>query len=530
LELVEDILYKTDYSIHTDMPHRLSIAEDGGVLTMAAIDVGSNAIRMAVGRANSAGGIDLLESTRLPIRLGQDAFISGQISEPTMQATVDAFLHFRIVAGNFGVNQIRAVATSAMREAENSQLLIERIAREAGIELEVISAEEEGRLIQQAVKHSINLTGKRAVLIDIGGGSVEVTMTRGDDILAFSSYPIGTVRLLQRLSANGNLPGPRLLQEYAETTRRQIDRELNRQAVDLCIGTGGNVEEIGNLRRKLFGRKTAGLITQSELKALIDILSEMTVDERIKKLDLRPDRADVILPAAMVLYMIAREARVLKIRIPGVGLKDGILWDIQSRTIRQPLSHREEVLRAAIHLGQQYQFDSDHGKQVARLAVSLFDQTMALHGMDEDDRLILEVASLVHDIGHFINTIDHDRHGYYIIKNSSLFGLDPLQQDILANIIRYHRKGMPSSQDESIKDLPAYARVKVTRLTSILRLADALEVGHSARVSKVRMVPGQYNWKLRFLGKNEMTLEKWALEKRKTLFQDVFNITLAITD
>jgi exopolyphosphatase/guanosine-5'-triphosphate,3'-diphosphate pyrophosphatase len=498
-------------------------------MNFAAIDVGSNAIRMVVGRSSGPGELENLESTRLPIRLGKDAFTSGQLSETSMQSALDAFVRFRTIADQFEVDQIRAVGTSALREAGNADLLIDRIARTTNIQLEVISNEEEARLIHLAVSKVVKFEEKNAVLIDIGGGSVEVTLAKGDDILSSESYPMGTVRLLQRLGANGNIPSAKLLREYADSARKRIDHELGGRKVEICIGTGGNIEEMGNLRKKLFKGESDDVITSDEIKSLIDVLSDLSVDERIKRLDLRTDRADVILPAAMVLHMIVREAKIKEVRIPGVGLKDGVLWDMLPMALGPRLSHRDQVLNAAMHLGEKYLFDAEHARHVSRLAGRIFDQTLSLHGLNENDRLLLETAALLHDIGHFVNTIDHDQHGFYIFMNSPFIGLEASRKEMVANLIRYHRKTDPSTKDESFKSLSGKDRMTVIKICALLRLADGLEISHTGRLSDVVIEKDEQGWRMLLQGEGELMLEKWSFEKRKGLFQDVFGISLEIS-
>ena len=499
--------------------------------TIAAIDVGSNAIRMVVGRVNSAQDkIESIDNTRIPVRLGQDVFSIGHIGEPSMQAALDAFLRFRQIADQFEVKQIRAIATSAMREAENSDFLIDRVVQQTGIRVEVISGEEEARLVHLAVRQAINLRHKKAVLIDIGGGSIEVAISRDDKLISTESYDMGTVRLLRNLDDSTHKSFHTLLQEYTESVRRRIKRELGKLKLDLCIGTGGNIEEMGNLRKRLFKRDTNDLITVSELESLDEKLSEMSVNQRIKKLGLKPDRADVILPATIVLHMITREAHIKEIQIPHVGLKDGVLWDMLPLTVGPHLPSREQIWTSATHLGQKYQFDGEHGAQVAKNARSLFNQTLSLHNLDEEDRLLLEVASLLHDIGHFIDTLDHDKHGYYILKNSPLIGLDERQQDIVANVVRYHRKTVPTNQDEHFKALAQKDRLIVTKLCALLRLADAIDVSHTGRIGKVTMRKMKGNWQLILHGEGNLLLEKWALGKRKLLFEEVFGTRLDILD
>ncbi|WKZ37681.1 MAG: Ppx/GppA phosphatase family protein [Anaerolineales bacterium] len=498
--------------------------------TIAAIDVGSNAMRLVVGRLGYHDKLETLENLRLPVRLGQDAFSQGSIGEQTAQQMLDAFIRFRKVADDFGVERIRAVATSAMREAENNDLLCDRIAQTTGIGIEVISGEEEARLIHLAVAHAINLKNKYSILIDIGGGSVEVTLSKGDTILSTESYNMGTVRLLQKLSKKpSNVPFDELVREYAAATRRRIRREIGDEKIDLCAGTGGNIEEMGVLRKKLFKRNSDQAITLDELGYLIEELSRLTVKQRMRRFKLKPDRADVILPASIVLKIIAQEARVKEVKIPNVGLKDGILLDLAHSLSKasQP-SPREQVWTSAVRLGEKYQFDAEHGELVARLAGSLFEQTHPLHNLDPEDKLLLEVAALLHDIGHFIGTLDHDRHAYYIMQANPLIGLTEREQAIVANMMRYHRKSMPGAQDENFCALDSADRLAVIKLTVLLRLADAMDVSHTRRVKNVTMKGSRKKWFLKLEGENGLSLENWALAKRRAMFQNVFGMKLVI--
>jgi len=498
---------------------------------IAAVDVGSNAIRMMVSRLNTSGVLETLENLRLPVRLGQDAFTSGQFSEQTMQMAVDAFLRFRKVAEVFEVAQTRAVATSAMRETANSDLLIDRIARETGFNIEIISGQEEARLIHLAVTRAVNLKGKRSVLIDIGGGSVEVTLSDGENILSTESYGMGTVRLLRKLeTAEGKkLPFNRLVREYAQSARRHIDRDIGAEKVDACLGTGGNVEEMGKLRKRLCKREREDVIGLDDLEWLVEKLGEISVEERIKKYDLRPDRADVILPAAVVLHMIARETGVKEILIPGVGLKDGVLIEMAPLAMGPSLPRRDQAQASAEQMGRKYAYDAEHGAFTARMSARLFNQTLSLHHLTEKECLLLEIAAMLHDIGHFINTLEHDKHGYYLLCHHTLIGLTQAEQAVVANIVRYHRKTPPTAGDETLKLLPPKDRLTVIKLCALLRLADALDTSHTARVRAASLEQrAGGGWQLKLLGEGDFMLEKWTLEKRKLLFQDVFGVKLEV--
>jgi exopolyphosphatase/guanosine-5'-triphosphate,3'-diphosphate pyrophosphatase len=507
---------------------------------IAAIDAGSNALRMVVGNINEAWQVEPIENIRLPVRLGQDVFASGSLREKTIQQATDAFLHFQHVAQDLGVEKIRAIGTSALREAANSDILLNRIYRTSGIEIEIISGSEEARLIQLAVVNVLSLKGKRAVLIDIGGGSVEVTISENQNIISTQSYNLGTVRLLQKLDgakesgsslADSKRPFSLLVREYAEAARRRIDRQIGNAHVDICVGTGGNVEELGRLRQKIFKQPNDKLIKLSELQDLIEEFTGMTVKERIRKFKLRPDRADVILPAAIVLQLIAHEANVRQVTIPHVGLKDGLLLEMADSLkhgVHAP--HREQVWESALRLGKKYQFDAVHATLTAKLAKQLFDQTRPLHDLGDEERLLLEVAALLHDIGHFINTIDHDKHGYYILKANRLIGLNEQQQELVASLVRYHRKSFPSLDDSNFKALPQKDRIRVSKLSALISLADGMDVSHTNHVTNAILTEKKKYWQLSMQGKGDLMLEKWALDKRRVLFEEIFGVQLEIMD
>ena len=498
------------------------------MVNISAIDVGSNAMRMVVGEVDETWQVRPIENIRLPVRLGQDVFDRGYLEEKTIQQTEEVFLRFRQMAENHNIHQLRAVATSAAREAANSDLLVDRVFRTSGIELEIISGEEEARLIHAAVAHVLNLKNKRTLLIDIGGGSVEVTLSSGRNIISTDSYDMGTVRLLQKLNGSKSKhPLGDLVREYVEAARYRIEQDLGDRKIQICAGTGGNVEEIGRLRQKLFKAESDHFITLEELEKLIERLERMTYEQRMNKLKLRADRADVILPASIVLHLIAREAGVKQIMIPNVGLKDGILLDIAeelSKSLRP--RRREQAWESALHMGRKYQFNEKHALLTSRLAARLFEQSRSLHTLEDDNLLLLEIGALLHDIGHFINTADHEKHGAYLLSASPLIGLNQREQDIIANLVRYHRRQLPSTKDENFKSLPQKDRLIVTKLSVLLRLADSLDISHMENVNDVTLKEAGSLWKIKVSGKKDQLLMKWAFDKRKSQFREVFGVSL----
>jgi exopolyphosphatase/guanosine-5'-triphosphate,3'-diphosphate pyrophosphatase len=495
----------------------------------AAIDVGSNAIRMLVSRLEADGKLDTLENIRLPIRLGQDAFTSGLFSERTMQMAVEAFVRFRQVAGLFEVQRIKAVATSAMRESSNRDILIDRILQETGIQVEVISGEDEARLVHLAVKHAIDIHDKTALIIDIGGGSIEVLLTHGDSIISTESFDMGTVRMLSKLNSHAAdaLPLTGLIREYTATAHRYLEQEIGDTKIQLCAGTGGNLEELGRLRKRVLNKHRTDLVTRSDLTYFGELFTTMSYDDRIEKLGLNPDRADVILPAVIVLEMILAEAKINEILIPGVGLKDGVLLDMLPLPTEPKLPRRLQVLASVQQMGRKYAYDARHADNTAFLATRLFDQTLSLHHLTENERLILEAAAMLHDIGHFINTIDHDQHGYYLLMNHPLIGMTPGEQEMVANLVLVHRMQTLMGLEEGLASRSQKDRVILSKLSAILHIADALDTSHQERVQDITIEqrsPGV--WHLFLQTTSESLLEKWALIKRKLLFEEVFGVTL----
>lgn len=499
------------------------------MLNISAIDVGSNAMRMVVGEVDEFWRVSTIENVRLPVRLGQDVFSNGYLEEKTIQQTEEAFLRFKHMAESFNIQHLRAVATSAAREARNSDLLLDRVFRTSGIEIKIISGEEEARLIHSAVAHVLDLKNKRTLLIDIGGGSIEVTISTGRNIISTDSYNMGTVRLLEKLNGKNKSKHPfgNLVREYVEAARYRIERDLGDEKVQICAGTGGNVEEIGRLRQKLFKAESDRFITLEELEKLIQRLDRMTYEERMRKLKLRPDRADVILPASIVLHLIASEAGVKEITIPNVGLKDGILLDIAedlSKSLRP--RRREQVWESALHMGRKYQFDERHARLTSKLAARLFEQSKPLHNLDDSNLLLLEIGALLHDIGHFINTVDHDKHGHYLLSVNRLIGLSQREQNIVANLVRYHRKQSPSADNGNFKSLPQKDRLIVIKLSALLRLADSMDISHTGNVADITLKETKSGWQIKISGKHDQMLVNWAFEKRKSHFREVFGVNL----
>lgn len=301
---------------------------------IAAIDIGSNGIRMSVARVRKPHDFDVIKTYRASIRLGADVFSTKRIHPETLAQMVNAFTEFQKIAQQYKVNAIRAVATSAMREATNAASCIKHLEETTGLAIETISGIEEAKLIHLAVSHAVHLRGKKTLLMDIGGGSVELSVSRNDSLEKTKSFPLGTVRLLSEFNNSEESPSyftmMRSLLKREPTIESYLKNQVHADGIDQFIGTGGNIEALGKLRKKILYSTNAHEVSCSELDALLLTLMSLSPKERVKQLKLKPYRADVILPAALLLRTVFEHIRPQKILIPFVGLKEGLLHKIST--------------------------------------------------------------------------------------------------------------------------------------------------------------------------------------------------------
>jgi exopolyphosphatase / guanosine-5'-triphosphate,3'-diphosphate pyrophosphatase len=300
-------------------------------LRLASIDIGSNAIRLFVGQKSRSGKITILEDARASVRLGKDAFSAGYIRPVTFQELEDVLLQFRDICDELNVHRIKAVGTSALRDSSNSRKIIEKLKHTTGIKVSVIDGHREAGLLHKAVNHALDLKSKTALLMDMGGGSLEVVLSRRGQISTKNTLPLGTVRLLSKVHAK---PRYEDIAHWVRTPLYRLRHELlgkQQKPVDLLVGTGGNLRAIGKLCFRLGLSRSRNRFQRAHLEILVLKLFQMTLSQRIKRFQLRKDRADVILPAAVVTLEMMRIFEIPEITVPNVGLKNGLFWESMER-------------------------------------------------------------------------------------------------------------------------------------------------------------------------------------------------------
>jgi|GEM_PF-22232 len=505
----------------------------------ASIDIGSNAMRLRIveaDRASLAGAASSswrdLAVQRAPVRLGREVFLTGALTNQAISSATEALRQFREAMDEAKVDQYRAVATSAVREAENAEVLVERAYREVGLHVEVIEGVEEARLVQLAVRRRLGSDQRSALLVDIGGGSTEVTLIEQGENRASQSLPLGTVRLLEAFMETDvpvDTHHAKLVDEYVERVLSELRPELSQARAELLVATGGNTETLLQLCPAAAG---GNLVSLDAVRKLTLELSALPLGERMRRYNLRADRADTLVPAAQILLRVARRSGHTQLMVPGVGLKEGILEELIDKHFSRWNTRVEEdaITKACLRLGRRYQFDEAHGLLVAELSARIFDDLRSLHRLNERHRLLLKAAAILHDIGDFIRYEGHHKHSYYLIEHSDLMGVTPAERMVIANVARYHRKGSPDPNHPNFRDLSREDRSLVRALTSILRLADALDREHLGKVTDVTATVARGRLRLEVHGAPDHELEFWTVQRKSALFREVFALEVEVHD
>ncbi len=504
---------------------------------IAAIDVGTNAMRCLLVEVGEDHEPRVLENVRTPVRLGSHVFLTGQIGESTGDRAVEAFRAFRGMIDRHEVTHIRAVATSAFREASDAGVLRDRIREETGIEIRVISGAEEAHLVRRAIGSALDISRGRTGAVDVGGGSVEILVMKDGDVVRAESFDMGAVRLLEALPGDGETDFFSLLTEYVDAIRARVLTAMGHEPLDFLAATGGSIVTLADLAGdEAIGdpvlREGVRVIPLSRLRKWVRKLAAISFHERIEQFGLREDRADVILPAGVVYLKIGEIFGVDRVYVPDVGLKEGLLLDtIDELARRGALEERRRELRASVlGLGRRYDLDEPHAVRVADLALSLFDQTRDLHALGEAERILLEAAAILHDVGLYVSMSKHHKHSYYLISESDLVGLDRREREMVANVGRYHRKAHPTMKHPSFAALSTEDRSVVERLAAILRAADVLDREHRQKVRAVKVRRGDDEVLLELEAEGDLLLEKWAARRKFHLFETVFGVKLTLAE
>lgn len=499
-------------------------------MRLAAIDIGTNSVHMIVVRVRPDLSFEVVDREKEMVRLGAGGLDGRRLTDSALDAALQALSKFHRLAESHRVDEILAAATSATREAENGAEFLAAVAAKTGIRPRVISGTEEARLIHLAAVYGVDVKRAKAVVIDIGGGSVEITCGGERPQLA-KSFKVGVIRLTERFVKTDPLSERdlrRLVKHIQGETQAHVKAIVN-AGYDRVIGTSGTILSLGTMAaHAMTGEAPEELrnlrVPAKQIRRIREKVTALPLADRLRLPGLEPRRADLVVAGSVLLDTILRQLGADEITLCDLALREGLILDYVHR-------HRGEIARAdrypdvrrrsVVELAERCHYRPEHAAQVARLALSLFDQTRGIHGLTDRERQWLEYAALLHDIGVHISYEKHHRHSYYLIKHGDLRGFDPEEIEVMALIARYHRRATPRKGHPGYSDLPSPRRKAVKVLAACLRLAEGLDRSHAQVLDSVRLDDGGADYRLQLNTVGDTELELWAAGRHVTAFEEV---------
>jgi exopolyphosphatase/guanosine-5'-triphosphate,3'-diphosphate pyrophosphatase len=489
---------------------------------LAAIDVGSNSVHMVVADVSPSGHIQVVDRVKEMVRLGRRTFTTGRLAPGAMDLAVHALGTFARLARVRGVERVRAVATSAVREARNGAAFVRRLRRDTGLMVRVISGPEEARLIFNAARHALGLEGGPHLLVDVGGGSVELVLVQDTRPIWLRSLPLGVARLTERfLGSDPPSRGQiRRLEEHLDRTVGPLMARVRHAGVHRAVGTSGTVNTLVGMARAGRGQDPARLhgatASAKEIARLRARILGTSAATRTDLPGMDAKRVDLMPAAAILVDFLLRRSGASELMACTWALREGLLLDLARTPSKKSLTNARR--RSVEALAAKFAGENAHGQQVARIALAFFDATAKGLGLRRGARELLEYAALLHDVGHAIDHDRHHRHTDYLIRNTELLGFEPEEIEVIAHTARGHRKQSPKATGPELERLSPTRRREVRALSAILRVADGLDRTRFGVVKHVEPVLAHDRLLVRLdTGGADAELELWAAERRAEL-------------
>ena len=508
---------------------------------LAAIDLGTNSFHLLIVQPEETGRtFRVLDHVKETIRLGSGSTDMKHLSEKAMARAIEALKRFKQMAGSYGA-QVRAIGTSALREALNRGQFITQVKAETGIIIEVVSGFEEARLIYLGVLQALPLFNRQSLLFDIGGGSTEFLIGVRRRVLYGNSLKLGAMRLTERFFPDGKFRPSAIKEcrEYVSGMLSPIVREVRKLGYEIAVGSSGTLLTVAGVacekrtRPGGVGVQLNGMVMTRErmFEALEEIISARTIKNVASIPGIDADRADIIVAGAIVLEQIFKRLRIRQVTLSEASLQEGLAFDTLEKKQKKSSHHYLSDLRrsSVLALAGNFSFEKQHSSHVTVLALRIFDETEGFHGLQPIHRELLEYSALLHDIGLFVSHSQHHRHAYYLIRNSELLGFTENEKAIMANVARYHRKSHPKLKHEGFAELSPEDRDAVARLASLLRIADGLDRSHTSAVRdlSVRKKADRMVFRLKPRRNASVGLEIWGAERKKQLFEETFKMKVS---
>jgi exopolyphosphatase/guanosine-5'-triphosphate,3'-diphosphate pyrophosphatase len=499
---------------------------------LAAIDIGTNSIRCIVVEVDQQGRYTVLDDEKATVRLGENLAASGAITSAAFARAVDAMSRIRKLIDGLKVVEVEAVATSAVRSASNGQELISVLSRELGREIRIISGEEEADLVAISARHNFDMSGKRYMIIDIGGGSVEIMSAVANHVESCYSLELGAVRMTDRFMKSDPVRDTEIakLRSFVRSELKTVFAD-ERPTVQTFIGSGGTITTLASMvmsmRRQTYSTSHGFEVLRSEVVHLLAMLARKEVKALRNIPGLNPDRADIIVAGLVVIDEMMKYFGANMLLVNERGIREGLIISCMKRLhllpeSSTPRSWKESILEFA----RSCHYDEPHSRHVAKVSLSIFDSLAKEFGLKKNDRRLLESAALLHDVGYFISYNSHHKHSHHLIRHAELFGFSPQEREMIALVARYHRKSLPKKKHSEYERLDPKEQQIVSRLGGILRLSDGLDRRRSGLVEVVALKRDGETFAFRLLGTEDISVEIFGGTTKKDLFEKAFGGTV----
>ncbi|MCG8538822.1 MAG: HD domain-containing protein [Clostridia bacterium] len=506
------------------------------VRTVSAIDVGSFNIRMVVAEISEKGEIRILEELRQHTNIGKDTFADGKVSVDTIHEACNILKKFARVMKEYGVKHYRAVTTSGIREANNKVYIIEQIRMRTGLNIDIINSSEERFLTFKAIRSTLQDVKKvreeGVLIVNIGSGGVEFSAFKGGN-LRFTSYiKVGSLRLREVLSdlERVTLDFPMIMEGFIVSKTYLIESVIRDMDIKNFIGLGGGLGYILNICNSDKTKLEQKIIDKEALDKLYSDIVKKSIDQIAHNYKLDYLEAQTVLPASIIFRRFLNITHADHIYAPMVSLRHGVLSEMVDEWFDTPRKKDffNDIINSVKFIGKKYDYDEVHANHVLFLAMRIFDQLSKIHKLGARERLYLQVASLLHDVGKFINLDEHNVYTYHIIKAQNIMGFSNRELDIIANIARYHDEEDPESFHENYNSLDYADQIKISKLSAILKLADALDITHMQKIKDVEISYNKNEIFFTISVNDDILLEKWVFMKNAVFFEEVIGMKVLI--
>ncbi|MCA9157920.1 MAG: Ppx/GppA family phosphatase [Planctomycetales bacterium] len=520
----------------SSIPTRATIHPTQEKRSVAVIDIGATSIRMAIADIDAEGNVRVLESLSQAVTLGKDTFTQRRIRKSSIEECVRVLKSYRRLLLEYAISrpdQMRVIATSAVREAANRLAFLDRVYIATGMEIEPLDEAEVNRItymgIQPLLQSDPRLATSKCVVVEVGGGSTEVLVVQSGNVLFSHTYRLGSLRLLEMLEKYDAPPTKQraIMESQIERVVAQIREHVPRDTPLEMVAIGGDVRFAAANLLEAWDPTKLAYLSVDQLSAFTRKMLVMSDDEAVQKYGVSFQDAETIAPALLSYVLIARGFAQTEIAISDTNLRDGLLQDMAIRDV-WTANFRSQIIRSAISLGRRFEFNEKHARHVATLCRKLFSELQSEHQLEPKLELLLYLAALLHEVGTYINARSNHKHTMYLIRNSELFGLSRKDVLLVALVARYHRRSSPQPQHEGYSALDRADRVIVSKLAAILRLAIALDDSRSGRISDIHCRSDSKRLVIIAKGVEDVSVEQLALRQSGSLFEETYGLPVQI--